>query len=926
MTGPRIPTVHPHRRRARHLLPFLLAIAISPLACTDEPTAPLSAVEGSSPAATRVHPYLQTQSSATSSASAVAAASFSVANLAANSGPKVLVLADVNGPSTDALANSLAAAGYQVTLRGAPEYTWNGTNPSLTDYKVVVHLNGSTYNPGQALSVDAQLQLSAFVHAGGGYVAAQWNGFEAVNGSQIKMANLVLMGNGGPQAENCGAPACSPAYIRQPGQEDHPVLAGLPSPFTFDADGHSAGPQVTFATNPSTVLMRVRLGGPAVLVRQVGSGRVVNFSFAPNYTLGSAGKTLLNTNIQRLYSNAVGWAAAWTPPPADRDGDGAPDVADNCVDVSNPDQADQDGDGTGDACEVLVDQTITFHALQDRVFGEAAFPISATASSSLPVSFTVSGACTLDGSMISITAAGSCAVTAHQAGSTSYHPAPDIERSFNIAPAGQIITFAAITDRTFGDPAFEIAASASSGLPVSLTATGQCTIDGTTVTLAGAGSCTITARQEGNSNYPAAEVAQSFTIAQSGQSITFAALPDRTFGDPAFEISASASSGLPVSLTAAGQCTIEGTRVGLPSAGSCTITARQEGNSNYSAAANVARSFATAKAPASLAVGTEFTYDGTIKLSTVSTSPAGLSGVIVTHTLAGSPVNQPVDAGVYQVLATLDNPNYQAQPASGTLTIHPALPVINWTSPAPIPAGTPLSSIQLNASATGVGGTGLTGSFVYLPAQGTVLAAGDNRPISVEFIPGSANYTRAIKTVSITVLVAPVPPPSGLTFKGFFWPVHNLPKVNRVKPGNAIPVRFLVEGLGANNRRASEVLKAGSPTSVAVACGTNATEVSIDENLKLGKSRLWSRGSRFTYIWKTSSTWAGTCRKLIVTLVDGSTHEALFRFSKPSKSRHGKGHDDDKHDRDKRDKDKHDKDKHNSKNKHGQSDRSKHDR
>ena len=38
-------------------------------------------------------------------------------------------------------------------------------------------------------------------------------------------------------------------------------------------------------------------------------------------------------------------------PPADTDGDGVPDLQDNCPLVANPDQADADGDGTGDACE-----------------------------------------------------------------------------------------------------------------------------------------------------------------------------------------------------------------------------------------------------------------------------------------------------------------------------------------------------------------------------------------------------------------------------------------------------------------------------------------------------------------------------------------------------------------------------------------------
>jgi MBG domain-containing protein/trehalose utilization protein len=839
MTCPRIPTVHPHRRRARHLLPFLLAIAFSPLACTDEPTAPQSSVEEFSAAAVREHPYLPTLtdesgSSGTSSLRAGPTASLAVANVAAATGPKVLVLADVNGPSTTALVNSLAAAGFLVTARPAPEYTWNGTNPTLSGFNVVVHLNGSTYNPGQALSLDAQTQLTAFVQAGGGFVAGQWNAFEQANGSQLNMRDLVLQGNGGPQAENCGP--CTTVYLPQTSQEGHPIFAGLPSPFTFEADGHSAGAQIAFKTDPSIVLMRVRAGGPAVTVRQFGSGRVVNFSFAPNYVLGAAGRTLLNPSVQRLYANAVGWAANWTAPPADRDGDGVPDVTDNCVDVSNPDQTDQDADGTGDACEVQSPQTISFQALPDRVFGDAPFSISATASSGLPVSFTISGSCTLNANTVTITAAGACTVTAHQAGSTSYHPAPDIARSFNTAQAGQTITFASIADRTFGDPAFETAASASSGLPVSLSAAGQCSLDGTTVSLVGAGAC--------------------------------------------------------------------------------TITARQEGNSNYAAAAEVVRSFSIVKAPAALTVGTEFTYDGAVKHAMVTTSPAGLSGVTVMYTLAGSSVPQPIDAGEYKVLATLDNPNYEAQAALGTLTIRPAVPRIQWTSPAPITAGTSLGATQFNATATGIDGGNLPGDFVYLPREGTVLEAGVDRSISVEFIPGSTNYAHAIKTVTITVLVAEVPPPppatppSRLVFRGFFRPVHNLPKVNRVKAGHAIPVRFWVEGpRGSHRHRGPNVLQPGSPTSVSAACNAGVTELSVDETVPATTSRLRTEGNKYTYVWKTSSTWAGSCRKLVVTLVDGSRHEALFRFVKAPKPKH--------------EKDEKDKDKHENKDKNGHSEKSK---
>jgi rRNA processing protein Krr1/Pno1 len=78
-------------------------------------------------------------------------------------------------------------------------------------------------------------------------------------------------------------------------------------------------------------------------------------------------------------------------------------------------------------------------------------------------------------------------------------------------------------------------------------------------------------------------------------------------------------------------------------------------------------------------------------------------------------------------------------------------------------------------------------------------------------------------------------------------------------------------------------------------------------------------GEKHVYIWKTSTTWAGSCRKLVVTLVDGSTHAAVFRFLNKS---HRSGDRDDWNDRDDRnDRDKHGR--HDGKDKNGKS-KSKH--
>src|SRR5207237_10414756 len=59
----------------------------------------------------------------------------------------------------------------------------------------------------------------------------------------------------------------------------------------------------------------------------------------------------------------------------------------------------------------------------------------------------------------------------------------------------------------------------------------------------------------------------SLTNAKLNQTITFGALPPKTFGDADFSVSATASSGLPVSFSASGQCTVTS-----PSPGTMHIT------------------------------------------------------------------------------------------------------------------------------------------------------------------------------------------------------------------------------------------------------------------------------------------------------------------------------------------------------------------
>jgi hypothetical protein len=83
-----------------------------------------------------------------------------------------------------------------------------------------------------------------------------------------------------------------------------------------------------------------------------------------------------------------------------------------------------------------------------------------------------------------------------------------------------------------------------------------------------------------------------FTIFKRDQTIDFGELADRTVVAAIFDLTASATSGLAVSYTATGVCSVAGSKVTLTGdPGTCTITAQQAGNQSYNPAPNVVQSF-----------------------------------------------------------------------------------------------------------------------------------------------------------------------------------------------------------------------------------------------------------------------------------------------------------------------------------------------
>ena len=114
-------------------------------------------------------------------------------------------------------------------------------------------------------------------------------------------------------------------------------------------------------------------------------------------------------------------------------------------------------------------------------------------------------------------------------------------------------------------------------------------------------------------------------------------------------------------------------------------------------------------------------------------------------------------------------------------------------------------------------------------------------------------------------------------FHGFFQPVDNPPALNTVNAGRAMPVKFSLNG-----NQGLGIFPAGSPASQQIACSTSVPLDAIEDTVTAGSSSLSydPASDQYTYVWKTEKAWAGTCRRLVVSLDDGTTHTASFRFSR----------------------------------------------
>jgi uncharacterized repeat protein (TIGR01451 family) len=149
------------------------------------------------------------------------------------------------------------------------------------------------------------------------------------------------------------------------------------------------------------------------------------------------------------------------------------------------------------------------------------------------------------------------------------------------------------------------------------------------------------------------------------------------------------------------------------------------------------------------------------------------------------------------------------------------------------------------------------------PASGAVFPVGTTT-VNVTATDAS-NHTSSC-SFTVTVLY---------NFTGFFSPVANLPTVNQVNAGRAIPMKFSLSG-----NKSLGIFPTGSPDSQQINCDSGAPLSDLQDTSTAGSSSLsYDAGSdQYNYVWKTEGAWAGTCRQFVLQLNDGSIHYAKFKF------------------------------------------------
>ena len=408
-----------------------------------------------------------------------------------------------------------------------------------------------------------------------------------------------------------------------------------------------------------------------------------------------------------------------------------------------------------------ANQTIVWSNIPNKTYGDADFTLPATTDKGLTITYTSADPtiATITGNTVSVKAAGTVNITASQTGTVNYNAASSVTLPLTISKAVQTISFADLPACTYGGAALTLTATSSSGLPVTYESSDYnvATPSGNIITLGNAGQCYITASVAGNGNYlTGTPVQKLLTISKANQTITFDAIPDKTYGDAAFSLSASANTSLPVTFSSSipAKLIISNTTATIAGAGSYTVTATQAGTSNYNAA-TATRTFTVSKASLTATADNKTrVYGDSNPAFTVSYS--GFVNGDTKYELAAQPAASTTatatsNVGAYSItLSTITDANYALVYRNGTMSITQA-PLMVTAQPASKIYGDANPTFALNYS--GFKNNETSAVLTSLPGASTVAKTMSNVGTYDIIVSGgtATNYTLSYTNGTLTV-------------------------------------------------------------------------------------------------------------------------------------------------------------------------------
>ncbi len=278
-------------------------------------------------------------------------------------------------------------------------------------------------------------------------------------------------------------------------------------------------------------------------------------------------------------------------------------MAGNCMLTANQAGNDRYAPAAQQTLSVVISQAaqvisgFTANPVAPVFVANGSFSVAATGGDSgEPLLFASSSplVCTVNGSTVTMLAAGECMLSADQAGNASYSAAAQQNLRVVIGAAAQVITrFVANPAAPVFTPNGNFSVSATggdSGAPVVFNATSPnvCTVAGSNVTMLSAGACALTANQAGNANYSAAtQVTLDVQIGKATPALAWVANMRRLRSEGSFDLP-DPSSNAPGEFTFVSSntqvATISGRSVSVVGAGVTTLTATLAESGNFVAA------------------------------------------------------------------------------------------------------------------------------------------------------------------------------------------------------------------------------------------------------------------------------------------------------------------------------------------------------